>query len=170
VAPKNSQLFSGPVAKSDPRPKAPVKLYVLAISKDIALIDLVLEVGDPQTYALLHCSVFKERTQAGLGGSHADLNDRGCARQLESRRLSYRRAPDVSRNGTNFLDGSRRALRLTRAGPKKFHRAPAAPSAERAFARPPVRRRFRSCATSILPARKAAGSRGRRPCYPCPTC
>ena len=31
-------------------------------SKDIADYDLVLEVGDPQTYALLHCSVFKERT------------------------------------------------------------------------------------------------------------
>lgn len=30
--------------------------------KDIASFDVVLDVGDPQTYALLHCSVFKERT------------------------------------------------------------------------------------------------------------
>jgi hypothetical protein len=38
------------------------ELYVLAILKRHCRYDLVLEVGDPQTYALLHCSVFKERT------------------------------------------------------------------------------------------------------------
>ena len=31
-------------------------------SKDIASLTLSYDVGDPQTYALLHCSVFKERT------------------------------------------------------------------------------------------------------------
>jgi hypothetical protein len=40
-------------------------LYVLAILKRLdLLLDLVLEVGDPQTYLLLYCSVFKERTRA----------------------------------------------------------------------------------------------------------
>jgi hypothetical protein len=31
-------------------------------SKDIARMTLSYYVGDPQTFALLHCSVFKERT------------------------------------------------------------------------------------------------------------
>ena len=43
-------------------------------SKDIADYDLVLEVGDPQTYALLHCSVFKERTP------EAKISERGSFR------------------------------------------------------------------------------------------
>lgn len=30
--------------------------------KDFARMTLSYDVGDPQTFALLHCSVFKERT------------------------------------------------------------------------------------------------------------
>ena len=53
-------------------PKALAELYVLATQRHCQF-DLVLEVGDPQTYALLHCSVFKERTQ-----SYPDGHARGA--------------------------------------------------------------------------------------------
>ena len=76
MALKFAFAISGSTAKDDPRPRALAELYVLAILKRPCQFDLVLEVGDPQTYALLHCSVFKERTQSQPEHSHADLNDR----------------------------------------------------------------------------------------------
>jgi hypothetical protein len=63
------------------------ELYVLAILKRLDhRNDLVLEVGDPQTYLLLYCSVFKERTWRA-DSQNAHLCDRALDAASKPTRL-----------------------------------------------------------------------------------
>ena len=194
MALKFAFAISGSTAKDDPRPKAPAELYVLAILKRPCQFDLVLEVGDPQTYALLHCSVFKERTQSQPEHSHADLNDRvlrpaarvttaiispGPRRVKESFKVFFanrRRSRKLASKhpakrvcwAGNLINAKRRAI--VPSSRKNLRPTLAGRGDERSSGWPlnrfPV---SRACATSTWPGERAAGSRGRRPCCRCPT-